>query len=175
MSAMQTHARSRSEHGFSLIELLIAVGLLSVVLASLAQLFTLSVAANTAARIRTTQSLLAGQKLEQLRGLAFGFDVNGAPLTDMTTDTRDPTDADGGTGLSPGGSLDADVAGYADYADAYGSPTDPAHALYARRWLIASLPDDPDNTRLLQVLVTRRGGHAVDDVRAVAVRARKAR
>ena len=175
MRDMQTSVLSRSQHGFSLIELLIATGLMTVALASLAQLFTLSVASNVGARVRTAQSSLASQKLEQLRALAFGFDGNGMPVVDLTTDTTGPSETSGGTGLSAGGSLEADVAGYVDYADTSGSRTDASLATFTRRWFIQPWAGDPDNTLVLQVLVTTRGRSAADAVRAVAVRTRKAR
>lgn len=178
------YCRPAQQHGFSLIELLIAVGLLTVALASLAQLFALSVAGNVDARFRTSASLLASQKMEELRGLAFGFDAEGAPLTDVTTDTADALPAGGGTGLTPGGSLADSIAGYVDYIDSVGRRTDAAGATYTRRWSIQSMPADPGNTLILQVLVTRR--HAAsgqpdvairssDDVRVATVRTRKAR
>ncbi len=175
---MQTHVRSRPE-GFSLIETLIAMALMSVALASLAQLFTISMASTMAARFRTAESLLAGQKLEQLRGLAFGLDGAGTPMTDVTTGTSGLFDTSGGIGLSPGGSLDTRIAGYVDFLDAHGRPTDSSDAVYTRRWSIEPLAADSGNTLVVQVLVTRRPGDAPgwspDDVRMVAVRTRKAR
>ena len=72
--------------GFSLIEVLIAMTILSVGLASLAQLFAMSTRANAGSKNTTFASVLAQQKMEQLRALTWGFDTLGLPLSDTTTD-----------------------------------------------------------------------------------------
>ena len=68
-------------------------------------------------------TVLAVGKLEELRGLAFGFDESGASVTDLTGDTRyRPARASGGTGLrvSPPGTLTSNVDGYYDVIDVAG-------------------------------------------------------
>ncbi len=55
--------RSTNQSGFSLIEVIVATGLLTVAVASLAQLFAISVRANAIAKTTTYASVLAQQKM----------------------------------------------------------------------------------------------------------------
>ena len=154
---------SKRESGFSLIEVIIATGLLAGSVAALGQMFALAVADNASARTGTFSAVLAEQKIEQLRGLTWGFDPIGLPLSDFTTNTALPTQAPtGGTGLtpSPSNSLRANVAGYVDYLDQFGriiggGSAVPPRTVYIRRWSVEPLPTNPNNTVILQVLVTR--------------------
>src|SRR5436190_18940486 len=101
-----------------------ATTILTVGLAALAQLFAISTRANFSAKSTTTASILAAQKMEQLRGLTWGFDTLGLPVSDTTTDTSvTPEATTGGTGLapSPNNSLQANTDGYVDYLDANGT------------------------------------------------------
>ena len=75
------------ESGFSLIEVMVATGLLATAIVTLAQLFALSTQTNVASRNTTYASVLAEQKIEELRALAWGFDTQGLALSDMTTNT----------------------------------------------------------------------------------------
>ena len=78
---------SSNDAGFSLVEVLAAMVILTVALMSLAQLFALSTRANFSARSNTYAAMLAQQKMEQLRGLTWGYDIVGLPVSDYTTDT----------------------------------------------------------------------------------------
>ena len=148
-----------------------AVGLLVVALVTLAELFAISTRTNQGARYTTSTAVLAEQKMEQLRGLAWGFDMLGLPLTDLTTNvgafeaTGECAAATGGAAVglspSPAGSLATSTDGYVDYVDMNGcglggGATPPAGTAYIRRWSIEPLPTNPNNTVILQVLVTRR-------------------
>ena len=62
------------------------MGILAVGLLSLAQLFALSTRANVGSRSTTFTAMLAQQKLEQLRGLTWGFDSLNLPISDLSTD-----------------------------------------------------------------------------------------
>jgi prepilin-type N-terminal cleavage/methylation domain-containing protein len=166
-------ARSRisTESGFSLVEVLAATVILTVALMSLAQLFAISTRSNFSARSNTFAALLAQQKMEQLRGLTWGFDVLNLPVSDLTTDTSTggqaagcpvPGGGGGGTGLapSPWGTLQGNVAGWVDYLDQNGcllggGGVAPQGTIYIRRWSVEPLPTNPNNTLILQVLVTR--------------------
>ena len=151
------------EGGFSLIETTVAAGLLAASLVSLAQLLDLAVRNNRDARVVTYATLLAEQKLEELRALTWGFDAHGLPNADTSTDTAaNPPTSSGGTGLSasPSGSLDVNIGGFVDYVDRFGDKlgggaTAPAGAIYTRRWSIQPLPADPGNGLIIQVVVTR--------------------
>ncbi len=166
----------RAEAGFSLIEVLIAIGVVTTALVALAQLFAMSTRANYTSRSTTIATTLATQKLEQLRGLTWGFDNLSLPVSDTQTDlSANPPAAIGGTGLqpSPGNTLGKNWAGYVDYLDEYGNSlgggeTVPGHAVWIRRWSIEPLPTDPNNTLILQVLVTRNKARGAADEGAVA-------
>lgn len=161
------------DRGFSLLEVLFATTIVTVGLAAVAQLFALSTRANAVARMATFATVLAEQKMEQLRGLTWGFDSVGLPLTDTTTDiTVLPEINTGGKGLSPspGGSLTQNISGYCDFLERTGlslggGTVPPAGTVFIRRWSIEPLPANPSNTLILQVLVTHRRG--ADDTRGV--------
>src|SRR3954468_22280397 len=114
------NARS-CEGGFSLLEVLVASTIMAVALTTLAQLFVMSTKANQGAKTTTYAAVLAQQKMEQLRGLAWGFDTLGLPITDISTNiAKVPEEANTGTGLAPGGSVGANIAGYCDFLDRSG-------------------------------------------------------
>jgi type II secretory pathway pseudopilin PulG len=188
-------AKSRAiadARGFSIIEVLMATALMVTAVASLAQLFALSTQRNTSSKNTTFAAVLAQQKMEQLRSLAWGFDTLGLPTTDTTTDTTKFPETAGGTGLSPSpvNTLQQNVIGYVDYLDAKGqslggaTANPPVTAVYIRRWMIEPLPTNPNNTIVIQVLVTRHrnrgtadGGSVVrlpDEARIISVKTRKA-
>src|SRR6185436_1979953 len=112
-------------------EVLIAMGVLAIGLVALAQLFAVSTTANHAAKTTTFTTMLAQQKMEQLRGLTWGFDTVGLPISDLSTNSSvvpqpagcpAASTAGQGTGLSPspGGTLGGNVAGWVDYLDING-------------------------------------------------------
>jgi len=156
-------SRAGDERGFSLVEVLAAAVILMTGLIAVAQMFVVSTNTNMAARRVTTTSVLAQQKIEQLRALTWGFDDFGLPISDFTSDiaVSPPTPA-GGVGLqaSPGDTLNASTPGFVDYLDAYGAwvgtgAAPPAGAVYVRRWSVEPLPTNPNNTLVFQVLVGR--------------------
>jgi prepilin-type N-terminal cleavage/methylation domain-containing protein len=125
--------------GFSLIETLVAVSIMAVALSMLAHLFVISAQANSEAQRTTFASVLATQKVEQLRG--------------------------DNAGLAPQGvdSLSQNVAGLCDFLDEYGrvlpgATTPPPGTVYVRRWSIESVPSSPVDTLVLQVIVMRPVG-----------------
>jgi prepilin-type N-terminal cleavage/methylation domain-containing protein len=158
-----------SQRGFSLVEVLIALGILTGVSLGVAQLFAASTNANRVARTRTSTAAMAEQKMEQLRSLDWGFDLQGQglPVSDTTTNLAVYPHQNNGTGLnpSPSDTLLKNTAGFVDYLDANGTwvgtgdqPT--AGAAYIRRWAIIPLPTNPNNTLVLQVLVTSAADEA---------------
>lgn len=138
------------------------MSILLVALTALAHLSAVSTRANTSARTAAFASLLAVQKMEQLRALTWGFDAFGSPLSDTSTDvTVFPPRSNAGVGLSPSpaGALGQNMSGYCDFLDANGtslggSVTASAAAIYVRRWSVEPLPSSPD-ALVLQVLVAR--------------------
>lgn len=161
-------ARRSNDAGFSLVETLVATLLLAISLVSLAQLFAVSTSANFKAKTTTAASVMAQEKMEQLRSLAWGFDRLGLPVSDFTTDTTvDPPARSGGTGLSasPANTLNSNITDYFDFVDSNGRALGtgsevPEGALYVRRWSIEPLPTNPNNTLVLQVHVFRVDGRS---------------
>jgi hypothetical protein len=118
-----------SESGFALAETLIAMAILAVALLSLAQLFTAATAALTTARHLTMGSILATQKLEELRNVVSG--------------SQSVLNVEGGI----------------DYVDRVGVASSPVgdaapNVVYTRHWWIRPLPADPDRVSVIQVVVT---------------------
>jgi len=172
-----------NQSGFTLVETLVATTILAIALTSLAQLFAISVQNNLVARNSSFATILAMQKMEQLRGLTYGFDTLGLPITDTSTDTAvSPEAANGGTGLapSPSNTLRVGTNGYVDYVNANGvslggGTVVPTGTSYIRRWMVEPLPTNPNNTIILQVLVTRRRDRGTADTGSVARQPEEAR
>lgn len=183
------------EVGFSLVEVLIAIGLLTTVTLGVAQLFAVAVSSNLTARAQTSTAILAAQKLEQLRSLRWSFETQPErrlPVSDTTTNlsTDPPTTTGRGLSAAPLGALDVNTPGYVDFLDAngqwVGTGARPAPGtVYIRRWSVRPLPTNPNDTVILQVLVTtnrtesRLTGagprpRAGDDTWLVTVKTRKA-
>jgi prepilin-type N-terminal cleavage/methylation domain-containing protein len=158
-----------SQRGFSLVEVVVSMALLTTVSLGVAQLFAASTNANRVARTRTSTTAMAEQKMEQLRSLSWGFDLEGQglPVTDTTTNLAVYPHQDNGTGLnpSPSDTLLQNTAGFVDYLDANGvwvgtGANATPGAVYIRRWAIVPLPTNPNNTLVLQVLVTSAADEA---------------
>jgi prepilin-type N-terminal cleavage/methylation domain-containing protein len=192
---MQSARFNSSSAGFSLIEVIISMALLTTVSLGVAQVLAMSTRVNYVARGQTSATTMAEQKLEQLRGLTWGFDLQGQglPQTDTTTNLAVwPADKTGsGLNPSPSDSLEQNTAGYVDYLDPNGTwvgtgGTPPGNAMYIRRWSIQPLPTNPNNTLVLQVLVTPVASEAtrvatsftrtrmITDALLVSVKTRKA-
>ena len=154
--------------GFTLIEVIVAIGLLVALCVGASMLLTLAMEAIDRSRQRTMGVVLARAKLEHLLGLTWSVrDVGGALvlLSDETTDTgRAPPTATGrGTLPSPVDALSTSRDGYVDYLDSQGQPVgSPGAAIYVRRWSIerrGSGGSDAAELLIVQVLVTPRGRH----------------
>lgn len=154
---------SRHQEGFSLVEAMVAATLLAVALTALAALFGIAVKNVAAAKNGTFAAVLAAQKMEQL---------SGALLTP-----------------SPANTLRAATDRYLDYLDPDGNEIGggtlvPDNTAYIRRWYVEALPGSPNNTVVVQVLVTRRRdrgqaddgsvARAPEEARLVTVRTRMA-
>jgi prepilin-type N-terminal cleavage/methylation domain-containing protein len=155
--------RLSPDAGFTLIEVLIALLVLSILALGVASMFGIAIGAVHGARNQTSTAVLAAQKMEQLRALTWGYDSEGQglPVSDTSTDLSATPSASSGPGLnpSPAGTLDANTPRYVDYLDARGQwvgtgTTPPPSAVFVRRWSVEPLPTNPNNTLILQVLVT---------------------
>lgn len=189
-------ARSRTYgNGFALVEVMLASALLVAIAVSTAQVVTMAMRATLAARLRTAATVIAAQKMEQIRSLTWRWEAVGSPpawqaVSDTSTDLSADPPRDGGVGLSPSpaGTLEANVPPYVDYLDGSGrwvgsGSSPPSDAAYTRRWSIRPLESDPDNTVVLQVLVTtsrqtanspRTVGARADEALLVCVKTRRA-
>lgn len=151
--------RTRADSGFSLIEAVIAAGVLAVALVGLAQLIVISTHVTIAAGALTTSTVMAEQKMEQLRTVAWDHPA------------LEP---------SPPGTLHEDTHGYVEYLDAEGrvlaESGPPASTVFVRRWSITRVSDA---SRAIEVIVRRHGlKPSLDDrmgeCRLTSVRSRQA-
>lgn len=172
---------ARRDPGSSLVEVLIAALIMVTGVLTMVRLIVLAVEGNVDARSRTMATILAMQKIEQLRGLTSTIDPSGAVIEDTSTDTSSVPESSGGTGLqiSPEGSLLANTPGFVDHLDATGAivgrgAQPPPQAAYTRRWSIA--PAGAEGSLVLQVRVLRknvRDNRSRQDVTVATVKTRK--
>jgi hypothetical protein len=160
--------------GFSLAEVVICAGLLVAVASGVSQLVAMAVRASDAARTRTIATMIAAQRMEQLRALAWGAE------TDLTTDlsTNPPTASGRGLQPSPAGALASNLPPYVDHLTGAGEwagagPAPPGGGVYTRRWSVRPLERDPNHTLILEVLVTRAGAASNQGVHLLSVRSRQ--
>jgi hypothetical protein len=149
-----------SARGASLIDALIALTIVITVTAGVAQLLIWSRRSSWSAGTRSMATILAAQKIEQLRSLPWYVDADRVARSDDTTDLSIEPAAPSGTGLqpSPAGTLETDTAGFVDYLAADGAwrgngPRAPRSAAYVRRWAIEPFAADPGDSLVLTVLV----------------------
>lgn len=135
---------TRSDRGFTLLETVIATGILVTALAGIAQLFLLSVRFTRESGQSAVALGSAQERLESLRALTYGFDDAGDPIVDVRL------------APSPESALSSDMAPYADWLDASGSEVDdPEAAAYVRRWRIVTLDDHVPDAIVIEVCVFR--------------------
>ena len=184
---MGTAFRRSTDDGFALLEVLITAGLVVTVAAGSSHILSIAIRATHSARVRSIGSMLAAEKIEQLRSLAWTHTTTAGPAisissSDFTSDLSTDPATDAGPGLlpSPPGTLDANVAHYVDYLDGSGTivtgGSPPAAAVFIRRWAVRPLTSDPGNILIFTVVVTTRargGVPSADAVRLVTVVARK--
>jgi Tfp pilus assembly protein PilV len=117
--------------GFTLVESLVATGLVVVIALGSAQLFIVAIARNMSAREQLAMALLASTKVNDLAASA----------------------ADGTIVLSPADSLERTVAGWTDTAMQAGRA-------YVRRWRVSQVHGFGDEVVALAVRVTPVAGTA---------------
>src|SRR5690606_9478009 len=152
MSGLRAQPR---EAGVSLVETLVAAGLLAVLVGSVLPVTTLVARAGEDARLRGRAQVAAVSHLERLRALPWYALPDGTVVRDDVSHVSADGFAAGGAGLddAPIGALDADTAGYVDAADAGGAAA--AGEPLARRWEIRTHPAAPA-CRVLRVEVARQ-------------------
>jgi prepilin-type N-terminal cleavage/methylation domain-containing protein len=114
-------------NGFTLIEVLVAAGLMATLALGVAPLFRIAAERNRESRLQTLATLIAFQKVEEIKSLGPA-----------------------GLARSPAGSLDSDIDRYFDHLDVRG-------AALVRRWSIAPLSAGPAGVIVIQVLVAPAG------------------
>jgi len=138
--------RPSNHDGFTLIETVVATGILVTALAGIAQLLALSVRTTREAGAHTAALAAAADKIEVLRSLAFTFDPVGAPITDPAL-------------AGAGGGLAHDTAGFADHVGVSGEVVDPdsdaAGPVFTRRWRITALDQSVPEALVIEVCVFR--------------------
>jgi prepilin-type N-terminal cleavage/methylation domain-containing protein len=146
------------KQGFTLLEVLIAMAVLSAATLGGVHLMAFATRGMHVARMQGTAALAAASRLDQLRSLRFEFGPEGQRVTDLSTDLTVDPPTQGGRGLAASGpgSLDANVSGFVDYLDAAGrwvgnGASVPSGAVFVRRWAVEA-PASPD-LLVLQVLV----------------------
>ena len=154
--ARSVAGRWRSERGITLIETLVATGILVVVAIGLLPLGVFATSATeNQGHLEARATQYAQDKMEQLLALAYG---------DSTTNTAVfPATSTGGTGLAVGGSVDetAPVAGYLDFLDIDGNlltvsgTTPPDGWFYERLWQVTQV-----STNLKQIAVRTIVAHS---------------
>jgi type II secretory pathway pseudopilin PulG len=110
----------RTARGTTLVEAIVAIGILAGAVVAMAGLSSLAIRHAALARERSMATILATQKME-----ALCRDAASAPE-------------------SPANAWSVDTPGFVEYLDAYGVPVaGPGGNVYVRRWSVTPLPSDP--------------------------------
>ncbi len=158
-----------SHDGFTLVETVVATGILVTALAGIAQLLALSVRSTRDAGSQSAALMAAQDKVEALRALAFTYDAAGAPVTAPELAVRNSL------------SLEEDTAGAVDFVDAHGAividEDEGNGAVFTRRWRITPLDAFVPDAIVIEVCVFHSPADGVGPVASEAclatVRARQ--
>jgi prepilin-type N-terminal cleavage/methylation domain-containing protein len=158
------HGGAWVHEGFTLVEVLVALLLLTGVLLSLATVSVFSERSAERAHETALATTLAAQKLEQLRALAMGVAPDGTTVDDVSSDVSVwPAAPAGGGGLavSPPGALAGDTPGFVDYLDGSGAwvgagAVAPGTAVFTRRWSIEPADPSAPDTLVIRAGIWRR-------------------
>jgi len=139
---LRRQARAVADAGATLVEVLVAASVFSAGVLAVAQLFVLATADNITAAQDSVATILAAQKLEQLRAPASPYVLDSAPA----------------------GTLDASVPGFVDHVGADGrvvgtAPLAPGTAVVTRRWSVEPITTGGGAIVLVRVIAmpSRRG------------------
>ena len=143
-TGVKSDPKSR-KNGFSLIEVMISIIILTVGLLSLAQMMVVATSANALAGRMTASAALAKQQLELLK--AAPFYTNPA---NPSVDAMNPL-------LADGGDLGSNENGYFQLYNADGQAVDPGGgSLFVVRWQIDRLVDPKGTMPLAMLRITVR-------------------
>ncbi len=190
-----TRFLASAQAGITLVEVLVAVLLMTIGAIGAAQLLGMAVTATASARRQTSTAMIAGTKIEQLRALLWAYELGpggtpGRRVSDLTTDLSVDPPGDGGPGLghAPSMALERNMPPYVDYVDASGAwvghgPTPPPVTAFIRRWAVTPLAGSPDVLALQVVVVPLHreqrgrapGRSLADGTHLVTLRTRRAR
>jgi len=161
-----TSCGMRARHGISLLETVVAAGLLATVLTGIVPLATVAVTAASRARAQVLAEQLARQRVEQLEALTH-MRTGAGVISDVDTRLDGPDFVSGGPGLTPAGvsTLDADTAAWCDLLDEHGTALGACDAAspgarFARRWAVQAMDDVDGCVRLwaeVRAMPPRRG------------------
>src|SRR5215467_638065 len=134
--------RRRSQAGISLIETMIALGILLIVSVGILSMAMLSIATTeNQGHLAARTAEYAQDKMEQLLSLSFNDTQTDTSVASFVADS-----SAGSPGLAAGGSVTygAGVSGYIDYLDASGNPlgggtSAPSGWYYVRMWKITDV------------------------------------
>jgi len=101
--------------------------------------------------------LVAEQRMEQLHGVEWGFDASGLPLTDDTGLNPSPLGTLSPTSLLGRLSRREGIVAWRRVGDTA------SRGRVCCRWSVEPLPTNPNNTLVLQVLVTRQRNRGAAD------------
>jgi type II secretory pathway pseudopilin PulG len=135
--------RETSHDGFTLLETLIATGILVTAIAGIFQLVLASVRSTREGGLHGTALVAAQDKLEHLRSLPFGYDLAGVPIT---SEALAPSQSQ---------SLSEDIDGFVDFIDGDGRVSDDASGVFTRRWRITPIDQLTPEALAIEVCVFR--------------------
>ena len=141
----------KSPEGFTLLETLIATGILVTALAGIAQLFVLTARTTRDSGANGVALVAAQAKLEMLRSLQLAYGAAGELLTDPALEA------------SPSRSLLEDTANYFDALDETGGivADEEAAAAFTRRWAITPIDRNEPQAVVIEVCVFRSPARGV--------------
>ena len=135
-------ASMASARGFTLLETVVATGILVTALAGIAQLFFLSTQLTRQASASGIALVAAQDRLESLRAMRFAYDTAGASITDPALQP------------SPPSSLDEDFEAASDWLDARGQAAATADAAaFVRRWRISRIAGASPDAIAIEVCI----------------------
>jgi type II secretory pathway pseudopilin PulG len=164
---MRRSANTTGHRGHGLLEVVVALGLLAVLLASLAPVTTATSRAVARARLQTRASAAAVSQLERLRALPWYHVPGGTLVVDGISLVGDAGFVHGGPGLASGplDALETSTAGYEDHPGDLGLTLTPDVGL-TRRWRIVPLASDSACVVLVVEVAAAQalaGGQSMED------------